>query len=34
VTVPKAPYLTNIKATDWALITELETKWKKEMGYI
>lgn len=34
VTVPKAPYLTNIKPTEWGLITELETKWKKEMGYI
>lgn len=34
VTVPKAPFLTNIKQTDWGLITDLENKWKKEMGYV
>jgi branched-chain amino acid transport system substrate-binding protein len=31
--ITKAPYIENMTSIDWGLITELETKWKKEMGY-
>ena len=29
----KSPYIDSIKPGDWAVITELEAKWKKEMGW-
>ena len=29
----KSPYIENAKMADWALITELEQKWKKDMGW-
>lgn len=32
--IPKAPYIEKMTAISWELITELETKWKKEMGYL
>ena len=32
-TVPKLPYITDIKAGNWARIVELENAWKKSKGY-
>ncbi|PLC52261.1 ABC transporter substrate-binding protein [Pollutimonas nitritireducens] len=32
--IAKAPYISDMTAVDWDVITELETEWKKEMGYI
>ena len=29
----KSPYITNAKMGDWAMITELEAQWKKQMGW-
>ena len=29
----KSPYISSIKAGDWATITELEAQWKKQMGW-
>jgi branched-chain amino acid transport system substrate-binding protein len=34
VTVPKAPYVVDIKPGDWGQIAELETEWKKQNGYV
>lgn len=33
-TVPKPPYITDVKPADWGRIVELETEWKKEQHYI
>lgn len=33
-TVPKPPYITNVKPADWSKIVELETEWKKQQHYI
>lgn len=30
----KLPFIENARMADWTVITELETKWKKEMGWI
>lgn len=32
--IDKAPYIENMTVIDWDVITDLETQWKKEMGYI
>jgi branched-chain amino acid transport system substrate-binding protein len=32
--IDKAPYIEHMTVTDWKVITDLETQWKKEMGYI
>lgn len=29
----KSPYIQNAKMADWAVITDLEAKWKKQMGW-
>jgi branched-chain amino acid transport system substrate-binding protein len=33
-TIPQAPFVTDIEAGDWGLISELETEWKKQNHYI
>ncbi|HKV16123.1 MAG TPA: ABC transporter substrate-binding protein, partial [Reyranella sp.] len=33
-TVPKPPYIANVKPADWSKIAELETEWKKQQHYI
>jgi branched-chain amino acid transport system substrate-binding protein len=32
-TIPKEPFITDIKAADWGKIIELETEWKKQQNY-
>ena len=33
-TIQKDPYVPDVQAVDWKVITELETEWKKKMKYI
>ncbi len=33
-TIPKEPFIVDIKAADWGKIIELETEWKKQQNYI
>ena len=33
-TIPKEPFITDIKPADWGKIVELETDWKKQQNYI
>ncbi|MBX5454166.1 MAG: ABC transporter substrate-binding protein [Acidobacteriia bacterium] len=33
-TIAKPPYIADIKPADWGQIIELETAWKKQLGYI
>ncbi len=33
-TVPAEPFMTDIKAADWAFIAEREMEWKKRKGYV
>jgi len=33
-TIPTDPYVPDVQAVDWKLITELETEWKKKSKYI
>jgi branched-chain amino acid transport system substrate-binding protein len=33
-TIPKDPYISDIKPADWGKILELETEWKKQQKYI
>ncbi len=34
VTVPEAPFVTDIQAADWADVREYEAGWKREQGYV
>jgi branched-chain amino acid transport system substrate-binding protein len=33
-TIPKDPFIVDVKAADWGKIIELETEWKKQQNYI
>jgi branched-chain amino acid transport system substrate-binding protein len=33
-TIPKEPFIVDVKAADWGKIIELETEWKKQQNYI
>jgi branched-chain amino acid transport system substrate-binding protein len=33
-TIPKEPFIVDVKAADWGKIIELETEWKKQQKYI